>query len=74
MQTQQGVVITRVRKNSSAQDVGIEPGDVIRRIDGIQVANLSDFRDISMKLTQRTSAVFLIQRNNRGYYVTLERQ
>lgn len=74
MQTQQGVVITRVRKNSSAQDVGIEPGDVIRRIDGIQVANLSDFRDISMKLTQRTSAVFLIQRNNRGYYITLERQ
>ena len=60
-------------QNSSAQDVGLEPGDVIRQIENIQISNLNDFRDALIKLPLEAHAVFLIQRGSRGYYVTLKR-
>ena len=72
--TRQGVIITNVRPKSSAAQVGIEPGDIIRQIEENPTENMTDFRDILMKLGQKTSVMFLIQRGTRGYYVTLERQ
>ena len=74
LRTQQGLVITKVRQNSPAAQVGIEPGDIIRQIEGAQIDTLTDFQDVMMKLAQKPSVVFLIQRRNRGYYITLDRQ
>ncbi|GAK55906.1 2-alkenal reductase [Candidatus Vecturithrix granuli] len=74
LRTQQGVVITKVRPNSPAANVGIEPGDIIRQVEGAQIDTLNDFQDAMMKLAQKSSVVFLIQRRTRGYYITLERQ
>lgn len=74
LRTQQGVVITQIQKKSPAHQVGLEPGDVIRQIEGIQITDLNDFRSVLMKLSRETHVVFLVQRRNRGYYVTLERQ
>ena len=74
LRTQQGVVVSQVRKNSPAGQVGIEPGDVIRQIDGNQITDHTEFRDVMMKLSNKSSLIFLIQRASRGYYVTLERQ
>ena len=74
LQTQQGLVITEVRETSPAASVGIEAGDIIRQIDGLQVSNMTDFQQVFLKLAQKRTVVFLIQRGNRGYYVTLERQ
>jgi len=74
LQSKQGVVVTKVRKDSPADQVGVEPGDIIRQIDEIQIINLTDFRKAMAKVNQKTSAVFLVQRKNRGYYITLERQ
>ena len=73
LQTLQGVVITKVRDASAAAQVGIEAGDVIRQIEGVQVRDMENFREIMMKLGQKRSVVFLVQRGERGYYVTLER-
>lgn len=73
LRTAQGVLITEVRENSSAHRVGIEPGDVIRQLDGSTVSDLEDFRDAVMASQGESSLVFLIQRRGRGYYVTLER-
>lgn len=74
LRTQQGLVITKVRQNSPAAQVGIEPGDIIRQIEGVEINTLTDFQDVMMKLAQKPSVVFLIQRRNRGYYITLDRQ
>jgi serine protease Do len=74
LQSKQGVVVTKVQKGSSAEQVGLEPGDIIRQIDDIQIMNLTDFRKAMVRVNQKTSAVFLVQRRNRGYYITLERQ
>lgn len=74
LQTSQGVVITKVRQNTPAAQVGIEPGDIIRKIDDIQIADLKDFRKAMVTVHQQPSAVFLVQRGSRGYYVTLDQQ
>ena len=74
LQTRQGVLINKVRPKSSAAQVGIEPGDIIRQIEGVPVGNMADFGEILSKIRQQSGAVFLIQRGARGYYVTLERQ
>ncbi len=73
LRTQQGVVITKVRPNSPAAKVGLEPGDIIRQVEGAQIETLNDFQDAMMKLAHKSSAVFLIQRRTRGYYITLDR-
>lgn len=74
LQSTQGVVVTDVRQNSSAAQVGIEAGDILRQIDDIPLTNLKDFRNAMIHVNQQPSAVFLIQRRNRGYYITLEKQ
>lgn len=74
LQSKQGVVVTKVQKGSSADQVGVESGDIIRQIDEMQVMNLTDFRKAMVSVNQKTSAVFLVQRKNRGYYITLEHQ
>ena len=74
LQTRQGVLIKKVHPQSSAAQVGIEPGDIIRQIEGVPVGNMADFGEILSKIRQQSGAVFLIQRGARGYYVTLERQ
>ncbi len=74
LQTEKGLVLTKIHPNSSAHQVGLEPGDVIRQIEGVQIENLDDFRDVLMKLSRETQVMFLIQRKHRGYYVTLERR
>ncbi len=73
LQTRQGVVITELRDASPAARVGIETGDVIRQVEGIQIRNMEDFRGAMLKLGQKRSVTFLVQREGRGYYVTLER-
>ncbi len=73
LRTLQGVVISGMRDSSAAFQAGLEPGDVIRQIEGIQIHDMEDFRQVMMALGQAHSVVFLIQRGERGYYVTLER-
>jgi serine protease Do len=74
LRTSQGVVITKVRQNTPAAQVGIEPGDIIRKIDDMQIADLKVFRKAMVTVHQQPSAVFLVQRGSRGYYVTLDQQ
>jgi serine protease Do len=74
LQSKQGVVVTKVQKDSSSDRAGVEPGDIIRQVEQMQITDLTDFRKAMVKVNQKTSAVFLVQRKNRGYYITLERQ
>lgn len=74
LQSSQGVVISKVQDNSAAARVGIEPGDIIRQIDDMAINDLKDFRKAMVDVNQQSSAVFLVQRRNRGYYITLEKE
>jgi serine protease Do len=74
LQSEQGVVVTKIRENSPADQIGMQPGDIIRQVEDMQVAKLADFQKAIIETAQQSSVVFLIQRRSQGYYVTLERQ
>jgi serine protease Do len=74
LQSSQGVVITKVRQNTPAAQVGIEPGDIIRKVDDMAVTELTEFRKAMAAAYQQPSAVFLVQRGSRGYYVMLDQE
>jgi len=74
LQTREGVLITKVRQDSPAAQVGIEPGDVIRQVDAKEITDMASFQKAMQDVARQRQVVFLIQRGTRGYYVTLERQ
>ncbi len=66
-----GIVITEVRRGSHLAAIGVQPGDVIRAVDDVPVAGMADFRKAVVKYRNRSSAVILLQRKDRAYYITV---
>ena len=67
-----GVVVTEVHPDTYLARVGVEPGDVVRQIGDTTVENLANFQKALVKQRLQDSLVLLIQRGNRGYYITVE--
>lgn len=66
-----GIVITEVKKGSHLAGIGVRPGDLIRAIDDAPIGNMSDFGKTAVKYRNRSSAVVLLQREDRAYYITV---
>jgi Do/DeqQ family serine protease len=66
-----GIVITDVDRRSYLYRIGAEPGDVIRQINDISITGLDDFKKAVIKYRLENSAVVLLQRGGRGYYITV---
>jgi serine protease Do len=69
--TSKGVVIVKVLRNSESGRIGIQPGDVIRRVNGAIVDGEKEFHNAIIEARKRSSILFLVQRGQSGYYVTL---
>ncbi|MDM8515676.1 Do family serine endopeptidase, partial [Desulfobacterales bacterium HSG16] len=67
----EGVVITKVRRGSHLAEIGVRPGDVIRRIDDMDIKNNRDFEKAVVKYRKKPSVVILLQRGDQGYYIPL---
>jgi serine protease Do len=70
--TRKGVMVTEVREGSAAYGIGIQPTDVIRQINNQNIDNVKDFRQAILSAYPKDRVLFLIQRGDYGYYVTLE--
>lgn len=66
-----GVVITELRNGTYLARIGAGPGDVIRQIDDFEINNVEDFKAAVVKFRRKKSVVLLLQRGNRGYYITV---
>jgi serine protease Do len=66
-----GMVISAIRPGTPAARVGLEPGDVIRKLNNRPVATVDAFREIVVQARSSTSVLLLVKRGNRGYYLTL---
>lgn len=66
-----GIVITKVDKRSYLYRLGAGPGDVIRQINDVTITGLDDFKKAVIKYRLENSAVILLQRGGRGYYITV---
>ena len=67
-----GVIISEVDPNSELAGIGVRPGDVILKINDLGLKTLTDFKDAVIKYRWKESVVLLLQRGERGYYITLQ--
>jgi len=68
----EGVVITHVRDRSSLAQIGVRPGDIIRKLDDITVSDAEAFKKAVIKYRKKPSVVLLLQRGGQLYYITVK--
>ena len=66
---QSGVLITKIRRNSHLDRIGLRPGDVIRQIDEERVDTLAAFKSAIVKCREKPAVVLLVQRDAKLYYI-----
>jgi serine protease Do len=69
----QGVVVAAVQPGSSADDAGVERGDVIVEINRIPIRTVSDYNDALVKSAKGNSLLFLIRRGPGNLFLTMKR-
>ena len=67
----EGVVISKIKKDSYLAQIGAQPGDVIRRIDDYTIQTSEDFKKAVIKSRRKNTIVLLLQRGEQGYYITV---
>lgn len=65
-----GVVITAVQKGAPAYTAGIKPGDVVKKIEGKEIKNVSDLLQVITSIPPSNLAIFELERQ--GNPVTLK--
>ena len=69
--TGRGVVVTRVREGSRAEQTGIRMGDVILEINRVPVHDVSNFEEVVSKIKKEDSVLFLINRQRQTLFVSI---
>ena len=67
-----GVVIAGLHRQSYLARIGVLPGDVIQQIDEMTINRLEDFKKAIVKYRAKKSLLFLVQRGDQGYYITVK--
>jgi len=66
-----GLAVSGVRQGSAAADIGLEPGDIILRVNNQPVATNDAFREALLTARRGRSVLLLVRRGRYGYHVTL---
>ena len=66
-----GVLVQKV-SNGIAQDAGIQPGDVILRVQNTPIKDVADFNKVVAKLPTDKSIALLIQRNGSPVFIAFK--
>jgi serine protease Do len=66
-----GLAISGVRPGSAAQEIGLEPGDVILKVNNQAVPNPDAFREALLTARRGRSVLLLVRRGRYGYHITL---
>lgn len=70
--TSAGIVISEIKRNSQANSRGLEPGDIILKVQIVEITDTDSFKKYIIKNIHRDSLVLLVQRGRYGYYVNFE--
>jgi len=67
-----GVVVVLVDDGSAAADAGFRPGDLVLEVNGHAVDKVKDYQEIMGKLKKGSYARFLVKRQGKTMYLSLE--
>ena len=67
-----GLVITEVIPGSSADDMGLQQGDVILEANRKEVSSIEEWEEVISKLEPGDTLLLLVFRNRRTYYVPIK--
>jgi serine protease Do len=71
-QTQEGVVITEINRNSYLARIGARSGDVVRQMDELTIKNINDFKKAMVKYRKKKSLIIVLQRQDQLYNITVK--
>ncbi|HPG71256.1 MAG TPA: DegQ family serine endoprotease [Syntrophales bacterium] len=69
-----GVIVTRVREGSAADEGGLQPYDVILQVNRVKVSSVRDFQREISKKTADDRILLLIRRGKGTYYVAIRKE
>jgi len=72
MEKEEGVIVTRVKVNSPAEEADIQRGDVILEINRKPIKTVDDYREIASKAKPGESLLFLVYRRGNTFFVPIE--
>lgn len=68
-----GVIVTDIDEGSPADEVGIQPRDIILQVNKVNIGSLKDYEREIAKPAAKNSILLLIKRGKTTYYVALRR-
>jgi serine protease Do len=66
-----GVIVTDVEEGSPADDVGIQPHDIIAQVNKIKITSIKQYNSEMSKATQKKGVMLLVKRGKANFFVGL---
>jgi serine protease Do len=66
-----GLAVAAVRQGSTAEQIGLRPGDFVLRVNNRPVGSREAFRDAIVDARSARSVLLLVRRGRTGYHITL---
>lgn len=66
-----GVIITDVENGSPAEDVGLQPQDIIIRVNKVKITSMKQYSKEISKAAEKKNATLLVQRGKSKFFVSL---
>jgi serine protease Do len=66
-----GVIVTDVVGGSPADDVGIQPQDIIAQVNKVKISSMKDYNREMSKAAERKSVTLLVKRGKESFFVAL---
>jgi len=66
-----GVIVTDVAGGSPADDVGIQPQDIIAQVNKVKISSIKDYNREMSKAAERKSVTLLVKRGKDSFFVAL---
>ena len=73
LENKEGVIVVEVKPGSPADEAGIIPGSVIKKIDRYSIKNYSDFLRVKKKVSSKNYISIYIIVNGQGRFVVLKK-
>ncbi|OGP32443.1 MAG: hypothetical protein A2073_05855 [Deltaproteobacteria bacterium GWC2_42_11] len=67
----EGVIVVNVKPESPAAKAGIRRGDIVKEVNGAEIKDLNDYRDVMKKAGKDKTVRFLIQRGSSTFFAAI---